>query len=137
MKPLVVFLGVDDDGRSRMAAAVLAHRARQRVEAVSVSGRRVEPGPVVRGVLAEAGIDLPACRSEEPSARLLRRADVVVVMGYDGQVRLPGTRRVEDWCIDDPRGKQADAVRHIRDALDRRCQRLLAGLGVGALVMRA
>jgi hypothetical protein len=52
-----------------------------------------------------------------------------VVMGYDRDVLATG-RRSEDWYIDDPRDKDADAVRCIRDALDRRIQRLLIRMGV-------
>jgi arsenate reductase len=134
--PLVVFLGVGDDARSRMAAALLAHRAGGRARAISLSAGRAAPDAVVLEVLAEAGVDLRACRSRPPSARLLGRADAVVVMGYDGQVEVAGAALVEDWCIDDPRGKGVDAVRCIRDALDRRAQRLLVRLGVGTLVVR-
>jgi protein-tyrosine-phosphatase len=133
-RPLVVFVGVDDDARSRLAAALVAHRSRGRVQAVSLAPRPVPPDVTLLRVLAEVGVDL----RPHPSARdaaLLDRADLVVVMGYDGQVELPAGRRSEDWCIDDPRGKPPDVVRHIRDALDRRATRLLARLGVGALLV--
>jgi protein-tyrosine-phosphatase len=50
-------------------------------------------------------------------------------MGYDRDNLVKG-RRTEDWCIDDPSGKGADAVRCIRDAIDRRAQRLLIRMGV-------
>jgi hypothetical protein len=52
-----------------------------------------------------------------------------VVMGYD-EHDLGGGRRAEDWCIDDPRNKDAAAVRCIRDAIDRRVRRLLIRMGV-------
>ncbi len=64
-----------------------------------------------------------------PSPALLDAAELVVVMGYD-QDNVAGGRRAEDWCIDDPRDKDADAVRCIRDAIDRRVQRLLLRMGV-------
>src|SRR6266545_2074296 len=63
-------------------------------------------------------------------------ADLVVVMGYD-QLAPAAARRTEDWCIDDPRGKDADTVRFIRDAIDRRAQRLLIRLGVAVPARRA
>jgi len=50
-------------------------------------------------------------------------------MGYDRDNPTEG-RRTEDWCIDDPNGKDATAVRCIRDAIDRRVQRLLIRMGV-------
>jgi protein-tyrosine-phosphatase len=57
-------------------------------------------------------------------------------MGYERDAPA-ATRRTEDWCIDDPRGKDADTVRCIRDAIDRRVQRLLIRLGVAVPARRA
>jgi arsenate reductase len=126
---LVVFLGVGDDASSRVAAALLAHRSKGRVRAVSASTATVELDPVVVGSLAEIGVDLVRCQTQPPAPRLLELAELVVVMGYD-QLAPTTARRTEDWCIDDPRGKDADTVRCIRDAIDRRVQRLLIRLGV-------
>jgi len=126
---VVVFLGVADDVRSRVAAALLAHRSKGRVRAVSASPLAVGPDPVVAAALAELGVDLGLVATEPPSAALLDSAELIVVMGYDQHHPAAG-RHTEDWCIDDPRGKDADAVRCIRDAIDRRVQRLLIRMGV-------
>ena len=126
---VVVFLGVADDVRARVAAALLAHRSKGRVRAVPASPLVVDPDPAVAAALAEAGVDLSLVTTEPPSPALLDGAGLVVVMGYDPHDLAAG-RRTEDWCIDDPRGKDADAVRCIRDAIDRRVQRLLIRMGV-------
>ena len=126
---VVVFLGVADDVRSRVAAALLAHRSKGRVRAVSASRVAVDPDPAVAASLAEIGVDLAAVVTQRPSPALLAGAELVVVMGYDGRAPTDGPP-TEDWCIDDPRGKDPDAVRCIRDALDRRAQRLLIRMGV-------
>jgi arsenate reductase len=126
---VVVFLGVGDDVRSRVAAALLAHRAKGRVLAVSASPASVDPDPVVAATLAELDVDLAGCPTRPPDPELLDRAELVVVMGYDEQRPADG-RRTEDWCIDDPRGKPPETVRCIRDAIDRRVQRLLIRMGV-------
>jgi protein-tyrosine-phosphatase len=126
---VVVFLGVGDDVRGRVAAALLAHRSKGRVRAVSASPVAVDPDPAVAAALAELGVDLGLVATEPPSAALLDAAELVVVMGYD-EHDLAGGRHTEDWCIDDPRHKDADAVRCIRDAIDRRVQRLLIRMGV-------
>jgi arsenate reductase (thioredoxin) len=126
---VVVFLGVADDARSRVAAALLAHRAKGRVRAVSASQLAVEPGPAVAAALAEVGVDLARVVTRPPSPALLEAAELVVVMGYDQSVPTDGPP-IEDWWIDDPRGKDATAVRCLRDALDRRVQRLLIRMGV-------
>lgn len=126
---VVVFLGVDNDSRSRVAAALLAHRSKGRVRAVSASPVAVEPDPAVAASLAQLGVDLGGLATVAPSAALLDQAELVVAMGYDRDNLVKG-RRTEDWCIDDPSGKGADAVRCIRDAIDRRAQRLLIRMGV-------
>jgi arsenate reductase (thioredoxin) len=133
---LVVFLGVADDARSRVAAALLAHRAKGRLRAVSASTVTVDLDPVVVASLAEIGVDLTRCQTRPPAPRLLAQAELVVVMGYDRDAP-PGARRTEDWCIDDPRGKDAATVRCIRDAIDRRVRRLLIRLGVAVPARRA
>jgi protein-tyrosine-phosphatase len=125
----VVFLGVADDARSLVAAALLANRSKGRVRAVSASSAAVDPDPVVAASLAVLGVDLGSIVTVPPSPDLLDGAELVVVMGYD-QDDLAGGRRAEDWCIDDPRGKGPEAVRCIRDAIDRRVQRLLIRMGV-------
>jgi arsenate reductase (thioredoxin) len=129
--PLVVFLGVGDDRRSRLAAALLAHRAKGRAQAISMSAVMVEPDPVVVEVLKAIGVDLVGWRSWPPSPELLRRAAAVVVMGYDSRM-LEELPRAEDWVIDDPAGKDGETVRYLRDAIDRQVQRLLVRLCGGA-----
>jgi arsenate reductase (thioredoxin) len=128
-RPLVVFFGVGDDRRSRVAAALLAFRARGRVQAVSMSSTASDLDPVVVRALADIGVDLLAWRPCPPSAEVLERASVVVVMGYDDGALDDCPTRTEDWFIDDPCGKDPETVRHLRDAIDRRVQRLLVRLG--------
>jgi arsenate reductase (thioredoxin) len=126
---VVVFLGVADDVRSRLAAALLAHRSKGRVLAVSASPVAADQDPAVAACLAELGVDLGRVATQPPSPALLDGAGLVVVMGYDPD-NLADGRPSEDWYIDDPRDKDADAVRCIRDAIDRRVQRLLIRMGV-------
>jgi hypothetical protein len=118
-----------------VAAALLAHRSKGRVRAVSVSPVSVDPGPVVAAALAEVGANLAAVVTRRPSPALLAGAELVVIMGYAAGDPAAG-RPSEDWCIDDPRDKQPDAVRCIRDALDRRVQRLLIRMGVAVPTRR-
>jgi arsenate reductase len=126
--PLVVFLGVGDDRRSRIAAALLAHRAEGRVQVISMSRTTAEPDPTMVEALAAIGVDLLGWRSWPRSQELLRRAAAVVVMGYDSQT-LEELPRAEDWFIDDPAGKDRETLRYLRDAIDRQVQRLLFRLG--------
>ena len=131
----VVFLGVADDASSRVAAALLAHRSKGRIRAISASPAAVDPDPSVVAALAELGVDLTTVVTRPPTPALLEAGDLLVVMGYDRD-DLVGGRPSEDWCIDDPSGKGPDAVRCLRDALDRRVQRLLIRMGVAVPTRR-
>jgi arsenate reductase (thioredoxin) len=55
----------------------------------------------------------------------VRAADVVITMGCGDACPLYPGKRYLDWALDDPAGKSVDAVRPIRDEIDRRVQQLL------------
>ena len=61
---------------------------------------------------------------------VVRAADVLVSMGcVDACPVFPG-KRYQDWTLDDPAGQDVEAVRPIRDEIERRVRALLDQLGV-------
>jgi protein-tyrosine-phosphatase len=101
--------------------------------AVALSGGS-EPGPSVNpaavAAMAEVDIDIAREFPEPWTDDGVRAADVVVTMGCgDTCPWFPGTR-YEDWTLDDPHGLGVDAVRPIRDDIERRVRALLGELGV-------
>ena len=65
---------------------------------------------------------------------IVRAADVVVTMGCgDACPVYPGKRYV-DWELDDPSGLPLEAVRPIRDDLEKRVRGLMAELDIPARV---
>jgi protein-tyrosine-phosphatase len=130
-KPAVLFLCVHNAGRSQMAAGWLRHLAG---DAVDVFSGGSDPGadvnPAAVRVMAEVGIDITAEHPKPWTDDIARAADVIVTMGCgDACPVFPGTRH-EDWELDDPAGQGADAVRPIRDEIERRVRTLLASLQV-------
>ncbi|QXC59221.1 heat-shock protein HtpX [Aquihabitans sp. G128] len=130
-RPTVLFLCVHNAGRSQMALGFLTNLAGDR--AVGLSGGS-EPADAVNAVavaaMAEVGIDLAGRRPQRWTDEVLGAADVVVTMGCgDSCPFVPGTR-YEDWPLDDPAGRDLDAVRPIRDEIERRVRALLADLGI-------
>ncbi len=80
--------------------------------------------------MAEIGIDLHAtgAHPKRLDEAAVRASDVVITMGCgDTCPYFPG-KRYEDWALDDPAGQGVDAVRPIRDEIDRRVRELLADL---------
>lgn len=129
--PTVLFLCVQNAGRSQMAAGWLQHLAGDRVRVLSGGSA---PADAVHEVAIEAmdevGIDLRSSSPKAWSDATLEAADVVVTMGCgDTCPVVPGTRYL-DWELADPHGRGIEAVRPIRDEIERRVRGLMAELGV-------
>lgn len=60
----------------------------------------------------------------------VRAADVVVTMGCGDTCPVYPGKRYVDWELDDPAGKPVEAVRPVRDDIERRVRALLEELGV-------
>jgi arsenate reductase len=130
-RPEVLFVCVHNAGRSQMAAALLARHAGDRVVVRSAGTAPVdEINPAVIEVMAELGIDLRATGAHPKRLEdaAVQASDVVITMGCGDECPFyPGTRYL-DWKLDDPAGRGVDAVRPIRDEIDRRVRELLAEL---------
>jgi hypothetical protein len=80
--------------------------------------------------MAEVGIDITREFPKPWTDETVRAADVVVTMGCgDSCPYFPG-KRYEEWALPDPAGQSVDAVRPIRDEVERRVRVLLGELGM-------
>jgi len=129
--PEVLFVCVHNAGRSQMAMGWFEHLAGDRAIAWSGGsepGTQVNPSAVE--VMREVGIDISGEFPKPWTDEVVRAADVVVTMGCgDACPVFPG-KRYEDWVLDDPVGQDVNAVRPIRDEIERRVRALLAELQV-------
>jgi arsenate reductase len=129
--PAVLFLCIHNAGRSQMALGWFEHLAGDR--AVAFSGGSEPAGavnPAAVEAMAEVGIDIGGRIPRRWSDSDFQTADVVVTMGCgDACPYVPG-KRYEDWPLDDPAGQGVDAVRPIRDEIQRRVRELLVSLKV-------
>jgi protein-tyrosine-phosphatase len=127
----VLFVCVHNAGRSQMAAALLAHNGGDRDVVRSAGTAPADTiNPAVVEAMAEWGIDLHASGAHPKKLEdaAVEASDVVITMGCGDECPYyPGTRYL-DWALDDPAGQGLDAVRPIRDEVDRRVQALLAEL---------
>ena len=130
-QPDVLFVCVHNAGRSQMAAALLAHHGGDRVVVRSAgTAPAASINPAVIEVMAEVGIDLLAAgaRPKRIEDAAVQASDVVITMGCGDECPFyPGTRYL-DWALEDPAGQGVDAVRPIRDDIDRRVRDLLSEL---------
>jgi arsenate reductase len=128
----VLFVCIQNAGRSQIAEALFARKAAGRHEARSAgSSPATRVHPEVSEVMRELGVEL----GDRTPRRLERAdaewADVVVTMGCgDACPYVPGKRYL-DWELDDPHGLPPDRVREIRDEIGRRVSLLVHELDAG------
>lgn len=130
-RPEVLFVCVHNAGRSQMAAAFLHHHGGDRVVVRSAGTAPAhDVNPAVVEAMAEVGIDLRALGAHPKRLEdaAVEASDVVITMGCGDECPFyPGTRYL-DWKLDDPAGRGLEAVRPIRDEIERRVLALLTEL---------
>jgi len=127
----VIFVSEDNAGRSQMAAAFfneLADPARAR--AISVGSRILQDvDPAVARAMAEVGVPLRTGILWRLSASLAASAGDVVTLGCPEDCAfLPGVR-LQDWPVENPRGKPVETIRAIRDEIRRRVGEMIEANG--------
>jgi arsenate reductase len=125
----VLFVCVQNAGRSQMAEALLRLRAGDRHEARSAgSAPAAHVHPPVVEAMRELGVDLSERVPHRLEAADAEWADVVVTMGCgDACPVVPGKLYVE-WELPDPAGRPLDDVRAVRDDIAQRVDALLVEL---------
>lgn len=128
--PTVLFLCVHNAGRSQMAAGWLEHLAGERITVLSAGSTPADSvNPAAVEAMAEVGIDIAGRTPQRWDGEMLESTDVVVTMGCGDECPfVPGTRYL-DWPLDDPAGQGVDAVRPIRDQIEKRVRALIDELG--------
>jgi arsenate reductase len=130
--PEVLFICVQNAGRSQMAAALLDHHAKGRVHVRSAGSEPADQiNAAVLEAMSEIGVDLAKEFPKPLTDEVVRAADVVITMGCGDACPIYPGKRYLDWELDDPAGRSLEQVLPIRDEIDRRVRALLDEL-VGA-----
>jgi arsenate reductase len=124
----ILFVCVENAGRSQMAEAFAKTIGKGNVEAISAGtmpGKEVNP--LVIKVMKEKGIDLSTNKPKLVNNQMVQEADTIIVMGCsaEGFCPAPLLNKVTDWGIEDPKGKPIEKVREIRDEIERNVRMLL------------
>lgn len=127
----VLFVCMQNSGRSQLAAAILNHLAGDRVHVRSAGSK---PAGAVRSTVIEAldeigvpiGNEFPKPLTDE----VVRAADLVITMGCGDACPVYPGRRYRDWDLADPAGQSLSRVRVIRDDIEQRVLALLDELDV-------
>lgn len=129
-RPTVLFVCVHNAGRSRMAEAFFEHHAGDRYRGLSAGTEPAPaPHPEVVEAMARRGIPLKNGPGSLLTGERADEAVKVVGMGCNVQEACPALRiPLEDWELEDPKGKPAEEVDAIRDDIENRVKALIAQL---------
>lgn len=129
-KPVVLFVCVHNAGRSRMAEAFLKSLAGDRYQAMSAGTEPAQhPHPEVVDAMAEVHLPLEDRPGTMLTQEIADGALLVVGMGCAVDEACPALRvPLEDWALDDPKGKSPEEVAEIRDLIEMKVRNLVARL---------
>jgi len=125
--PEVLFVCVQNAGRSQMAAGLLDSYAEGRVHVRSAGSAPADQiNPDVVTAMSEVGVDVAREFPKPMTDEVVQAADVVITMGCGDACPIYPGKRYEDWVVDDPAEADLDGVRRIRDEIGEHVRELLA-----------
>ena len=120
MRKNILFVCVENAGRSQMAEAFFKKYAGDKFDAVSAgTSPSFKLNPLVIQVMKEIGIDMTAQFPKELSDSMITNSSKTVNMGCMDKESCPTlfVNDVLDWNISDPKEKSIEQVRIIRDQI--------------------
>lgn len=124
-KPEVLFVCVQNAGRSQMAMALMAKLSNGNINvrsAGSMPANQVSEKTIA--VMQEIGLDLTEAFPKPLTDDVVQAADVVITMGCGDACPLYPGKQYLDWNLEDPAHLDIDGVRGVRDQI----QALVEGL---------
>ena len=116
----ILFVCVENAGRSQMAEAFFKKYAKNQFHVISAgTSPSSHLNPVVVSVMNELGIDLENQKPQLLSSSMIENSNKTVNMGCMDKESCPSlfVKDVDDWDIEDPKGKSIEDVRKIRDQI--------------------
>jgi len=124
--PEVLFVCVQNAGRSQMAAGLLDQLAGGRVHVRSAGSDPADQvNPAVVEAMREVGVDLSKELPKPITDDAVRAADAVITMGCGDACPIYPGKRYEDWEVEDPADLDLEGVRRVRDEIRGRVEALL------------
>lgn len=130
-KKSVLFVCVQNAGRSQMAEGFFKKYAPKEYEAISAGTMPVsEINPIAVQAMREVGVDISTQKSKEITEDMIRNSSKIVNMGCIDKESCPTLflQNLLDWNIEDPKDKPIERVRSIRDEIEQRVKELVASI---------
>ena len=132
-KKTILFVCVENAGRSQMAEGFFKKYAPEGFVPASAGTKPISQlDPLAIQVMNEIGIDISKQKPKDLSEDMMRNSDKIINMGCMDNNFCPTLfiPKVIDWGIEDPKGKQIEQVREIRDEIERRIKELATDISV-------
>jgi len=116
----ILFVCVENAGRSQMAEAFFKKYANNQFHVISAgTSPSSHLNPVIVSVMNELGIDLENQKPQLLSSSMIEDSNKTVNMGCMDKESCPSlfVKDVDDWNIEDTKGKSIEDVRKIRDQI--------------------
>jgi protein-tyrosine-phosphatase len=133
IKKTILFVCVENAGRSQMAEGFFKKYAPEGFVPASAGTKPISQiNPLAIQVMNEIGIDISKQKPKDLSEDMMRNSDEIINMGCMDNNFCPTLfiPKVIDWGIEDPKGKQIEQVREIRDEIERRIKELATDISV-------
>lgn len=131
MEKTILFVCVENAGRSQMAEGFFNRYAPKGYRAVSAGTRPAgQINPLVVQTMNEVGIDISRQKSKIITDDMIKSSARGVNMGCMDRSDCPllFLNNPVDWGVEDPKGKSIEKVRKIRDEIQRRVKELAENL---------
>jgi len=118
----VLFVCVENAGRSQMAEAFAKKHGMNARSAGTIPSARINP--TVVDAMRERGIDISSNQPKILTPELIRDARLVATMGCSIEEACPKPivaqmqKKLIEWHLEDPKGKPLGEVRKIRDEIE-------------------
>ncbi|MGN6628816.1 MAG: arsenate reductase ArsC, partial [Candidatus Nitrosocosmicus sp.] len=120
-KNTILFVCVENAGRSQMAEAFFRKYAPDSYEAISAGTKHTsEINSVAIKTMSQIGLDISKQKPKEITEDMIKNATKIINMGCMQKGFCPTLLipKVVDWGIEDPKGKPIEKVEEIRDEIE-------------------
>jgi protein-tyrosine-phosphatase len=124
----ILFVCVENAGRSQMAEAFANHLGQEKLSAQSAGIKLANKiNPIAVEVMKEKGIDISENKPKMLTSQMSTEADLIITMGCGVADVCPGPffKATIEWQLEDPKGKPIEKVREIRNEIERRVRELI------------
>ena len=127
----VLFVCVENAGRSQIAEGFFKKLAPSEYDGISAGTIPVtEINPLAVQAMKEVDIDISDNKSKLVTNEMIEESDSVVNMGCMDKESCPAlfVEEIDDWTIEDPKGKSIEEIRKIRDTIETKVKKLVSEL---------